>query len=96
MPLLEPFLYVGAAATVLIALGWRPWRAESAPLTGPLASALLPACAFWLAWLPLHGGTSIPWPPREGMHWTFCHRHHDHQHHALWRVIQHLGYHRHL
>lgn len=71
MPPPEPFLYAGGIATVLIALGWRPWRAEFAPRWGPLASAVLPACAFWLAWLPLHGGTRIPWPPREGMHWVF-------------------------
>ncbi len=71
MPPLEPFLYAGVASTLLIALGWRPWRAESAPRSGPLASALLPGCVFWLAWLPLHGGTPIPWPPIEGMHWVF-------------------------
>lgn len=71
MPPVEPFLYAAGVATVLIALGWRPWRGAAAPRSGPLASAVLPACVFWLVWFPLHGGTGIPWPPKEGMHWTF-------------------------
>lgn len=70
LPPLEPLLYAFAAATVVLAAGWRPWSRGARPAGGPWASALLLPLVLAAAWY----GTSdelAPYPPREAKDWAF-------------------------
>ena len=39
LPPLEPLIFAFAAATVVLAAGWRPWSGGARPASGPWASA---------------------------------------------------------